>query len=105
MIMKKSLKVTETEKEVALFLDNLLKPKVPVPKISTREVKEKKNRKCETCNFGGRTQQDLERHIDQEHGENAVQYCFKCKFDCGFTHEDQEALCYHHWTKHSHLEP
>ena len=103
--MKKALKVTETEKDVALFLDNLLKPKEPVPKISTREVEVKKTRKCETCNFGGRTQQDLKRHIDQERGEKAVKYCFKCEFDCGFTHEDQEALCYHHWTKHSHLEP
>ena len=67
--MKKALKVAETEKEVACFLDNLLKPKVPVPKISTREVKEKKNLKCETFIFRGQTQQDLKSHIDQEHGE------------------------------------
>ena len=41
----------------------------------------------------------------KKHGEKAVHYSVKCKFDCGFTHEYQEALCYQHWTKHSHLEP
>ena len=49
--MKKPLKVNKTEKEVDLFLDNILKPKVPVPMKNTTEVKEKTNIKCEKCNF------------------------------------------------------
>ena len=102
--MKKALKVTKTEKEVTSFLDNLLKPKEPVRKKSTIEVNGKKNLKCEKCIFWGQNQQDLKRHIDQKHGENVPKF-FKCKFDCGFTHDDQEALHYHLWTKHSHLEP
>ena len=40
--MKTALKVTKTEKGLDLFLDSLLKPKIPVPKKNTTEVKEEK---------------------------------------------------------------
>ena len=67
--LKKALKVNDTEQEVTSFLDNLLKPKVPVPAKVTKEVKIQNRLKCDSCMFGGRSQHDLKRHMDPKHRE------------------------------------
>ena len=116
--VKKGLNVTDAEVEVTKFLDNLLKPKVPATNVNTREVKDtlqKGNLKCNICNFGGRNYHDLKKHVGQKHGDKgnhnaktpnpSAKFKLKCWFDCGFSHEDREALCYHYWNKHNHLEP
>ena len=61
--MKKALKVNRTEKEFTLFLDNLMKPKVPAATKIITEAKRQKSLKCDSCKFGAR------RHMDEKHRE------------------------------------
>ena len=71
---KKVLNVTDSEKDVTSFLDNLLKPKVPVRTNNSTEVKttmEKKSLSCYNCSFEGQNQQELKRHVELKHRGNA----------------------------------
>ena len=71
---KKVLNVSNSEKDVTSFLDNLLKPKVPVRTNNSTEVKttmEKKSLSCYNCSFEGQNQQELKRHVELKHRRNA----------------------------------
>ena len=76
--VKKGLKVTDTELEVTKFLDNLLKPKVPVANKKTREVKgtfKKGNLKWKCiydCEFVGESEELMHTHLFRQHWSPSV---------------------------------
>ena len=104
VLSKQGFKITNTETDVTSFLDNLLSPKVPLMRRDTVEVKDKSKKehlKCETCSFGGRNQEDLEKHKRLQHRktsilETNIHRSIKCKFGCGFIAiRDKETLNFH----------
>ena len=88
---KKALNVTDSEKDVTSFLDNLLKPKVPVRTNNTTEVKttmEKKSLRCDNCSFEGQNQQDLKRHVELQHRGNTHSFGKDTKSKRDFNYKD-----------------
>ena len=61
---KKVLNVTDSEKDVTSFLDNLPKAKVPARTTEVKTTMEKKSLRCDNCSFEGQNQQDLKRHVE-----------------------------------------
>ena len=99
--------VIDIESEVSSFLDNLLKPKVPPTKKNT-EVKEKitvenENEKCKSCNFRGRSAEDVKKHNKVHHkGEESTKLkgSWKCIYDCEYVGESEEAMHSHLFRQH-----